>query len=187
MSGWDFIKKHSENIAGVISLIGSTAVAFAGGLQSLAAAAVFTVAELTLAKSGHKMGGYATGAALMAAGDLTLAFSKAVEDGSPLQSSLFCMTGAWAVGALRYPFAKAAEFLQSPRLQKIADTLPAVCGTANLLLRLPGIFAAAHDGKKIMTGAIAAWGVADVLSGRLQERAVAIYRHFRKKTPAIQG
>ena len=118
------------------------------------AAGIFTAAELVLAKFGHKVGGYSTGAALFAAGDLTLAFSDSVENGSVLQITLISMTAAWAVGALRYPFEKAAQQFNSERLQSTADMLPVICGTGNLALRLPGIFSAAMAGNYLLTSAI---------------------------------
>src|SRR5687768_2165863 len=120
------IKVHSENLAGAVSLLGSTSLAFAGGVENVAAAAVFTVAELGLARYGHRTGGYSASAALFAAGDLTLAFSGAVEPGSALQLSLLGMAAAWTAGALRYPFARAAEKFGAPKLQKIAGALPAL-------------------------------------------------------------
>lgn len=178
-----YIKDHSENIAGVVSLAGSSALLLAGNVQSAVAAGVFTAAELTLAKYGHKSAGYSAGAALFAAGDLTLAFSDAVQDGSTLQISLLGMAAAWGAGALRYPFERAARSLNSPKLQKVADILPAVCGTGNLALRLPGIFSAASAGNYVVAGAISAWGVADVLAGRLQERVGKIYQSFKSKPP----
>lgn len=75
----EYIKNHSENIAGIVSLGGSSALLLAGNAQSVVAAGVFTVAELVLARTGHKTAGYSAGAALFAVGDLTLAFSESVE------------------------------------------------------------------------------------------------------------
>ena len=182
----EYIKNYSENIAGVVSLGGSSVLLLAGNTQSVVAASVFTVAELVLARTGHKTAGYSAGAALFAAGDLTLAFSESVQDGSALQISLLGMTAAWAAGALRYPFEQAAKATGSEKLQAVADALPVVCGTGNLALRLPGLFSAAHAGNYIVATAIGAWGVADALAGRLQERVSKIYKGIRdtqKETP----
>jgi len=179
------IKNNSENIAGLISLAGSSALFFTGDYKSTTAAAVFTTAELTLAKFGHKVGGYSAGAALFAAGDLTLAFSNSVDNGSTLQITLIGMAGAWGIGALRYPFEKAAQKLESEKLQHIADTLPAVCGTGNLALKLPGIFSAVAAKNYILSTAIVAWAISDILAGRLQERSKAIFQYFKdqQETP----
>lgn len=160
----------SENAAGIISLMGSTALAFHGDVNNVISAAVFTAAEVTIARYGHKTAGYSAAATLFAAGDLTLAFSDSVEGGSALQITLLGMAGAWSLGALRYPLDKVAEKYKMGGLGKIAETLPAVCGSGNLALRLPGIFSAAASQNYILAGAIAAWGVADVLAGRLQQR-----------------
>jgi hypothetical protein len=175
-----YLKNNSENIAGVISLLSSTSLAFTGDSKSLAAAGIFTAAELTLARFGHKVEGYAAGATLFAVGDLTLAFSSAVQNETTLQTTLLVMAAAWGAGALRYPFERAAKATGSAKLQKIADTLPAICGTANLLLRLPGIYSALKEEKYIIAGAITGWGVADVLAGRLQDRARSVYRAIFK-------
>jgi hypothetical protein len=104
-----YLKKNSENIAGVISLLSSTSLAFTGDSKSLAAAGIFTAAELTLARFGHKVEGYAAGATLFAVGDLTLAFSSAVQNETTLQTTLLVMAAAWGAGALRYPFEQAAK------------------------------------------------------------------------------
>lgn len=171
-----YLKNNSENIAGIISLLSSTSLIFTGDSKSMAAAGIFTAAELTLARFGHKVEGYAAGATLFAAGDLTLAFSSAIQNETALQTTLLVMAAAWGVGALRYPFERAAKAKDSVTLQKIADTLPAICGTTNLLLRLPGIYSALHAEKNIIAGAITGWGIADILTGRLQERARSVYR-----------
>ncbi|MGB4106867.1 MAG: hypothetical protein WBK55_03630 [Alphaproteobacteria bacterium] len=178
----NYIKAHSENIAGAVSLLGSSALMLRGDTKSIAAAIVFTAAELTLARYGHTTKGYAAGAVAFAVGDLTLAFSDSVEEGSFLQMTLQGMAAAWAVGALRYPFERAAQATKSLKLQQVADTLPAICGTANLALRLPGIFSALAANQKIVACAITAWAISDVLAGRLQERVGSVYRRIRPPT-----
>jgi hypothetical protein len=154
-----YLKKNSENIAGVISLLSSTSLAFTGDSKSLAAAGIFTAAELTLARFGHKVEGYAAGATLFAVGDLTLAFSSAVQNETTLQTTLLVMAAAWGAGALRYPFEQAAKATDSAKLQKIADTLPVICGTTNLLLRMPGIYSAIEAKKNISLRARSRAGV----------------------------
>lgn len=181
MSLSNTIKAHSENIAGAVSLLSSSSLVLTGDAQNIGAAGIFTLAELTLARFGHKVEGYAAGAALFAAGDLTLAFSNTVQSGSTLQMTLLAMAAAWTTGALRHPFERAAKAMDSPGLQKIADTLPAICGTANLALRVPGIFSAIDSKKYIIAGAITGWAVADVLAGRLQEKTGAACHWVKNK------
>ncbi len=181
MKASEYVQQRSENLAGIISLGGSSILVLSGDAKSAVAAGVFTVAEATLAKFGHNSAGYSAGAAGFCAGDLTLAFSEAVQSGSPLQMTLIGMAGAWGVGAARYPTEKIAEVLNSEKLQKVADNLAAVCGGGNLALRAPGIISAADSGNGLVTAAMSAWAVSDVLAGRLQEKVKPIYIMLQKR------
>jgi len=171
----------SENWAGIISLLGSSALVLNGGVSDILAAMQFTAAEIGLARYGHKSAGYSISAGLFSAGDLTLAFSKSVPEGSLFQYSLFAMAGAWGVGALKHPFEKVAEKSEKPSLAKLSNHFPTICSTSNLLLRIPGVVSAAQSQNFVAAGAIAAWGISDVLAGRLQERAKSIYDYCKIK------
>ncbi len=173
----------SENWAGVVSLTGSSLLVLNGGVSDFAAAAQFTVAELSLSRYGHKSWGYSGAAATFATGDLTLAFANSVPSGSFLQYSLFAMAGAWGIGALKYPFEKAASHFNNAALKKVADSMPTICGTGNLLLRVPGVTTALQSQNWVLAGAVAAWGVGDVLAGRLQEKVVSIYNYAKQLKP----
>lgn len=166
-----FIHKHSENIAGIISLFGSSILLLSGNIQSVIAVILFTAAELILARFGHRKIGYSIGATLFAIGDLTLAFLDSIEPGSYLQLSLLSMTAAWTIGALYYPVSLVS--------QKVAGTFPAICGSVNLVLRIPGIITAVISGHYLIATAISAWALADIFAGRLQERVKQCYDYFR--------
>jgi hypothetical protein len=122
---------------------------------------MFTAAEVTFAKLGNKTAGYSAGALMFATGDLLLANSSSL-DGSLLQYSLYGMSLAWGVGALKYPLEKIAEMNDSKLLYSIADITQSICGTVNLGLRVPGVVTSVIDGEYILTTAIYLWGVADV-------------------------
>lgn len=181
MKASDYVKEKSENLAGMISLGGSTLLFFSGDMKSATAAAIFTAAELTLAKAGEKSAGYSAGALMFAAGDLTLAFSDSVQDGSSLQMTLIGMSAAWGIGAMKYPTEKAAEYLNSERLKKVSASLASVAGAGNLVLRVPGIIASAQAGEKLVTAAMSAWAVSDVLAGRLQESVKPVLDRLRRR------
>lgn len=183
MAKRNFLEKNSERIAGGVSLAGSALLIMAGGPHSIAAAAFFLGAELLMLSFGNKNAGYSSSAVLFAAGDLTLAFSSAVVAGSALQLSLFAMAGFWSLGALKYPFTLAANKFNSKTLYKISDALPTACGLGNLSLRVPAFGAAALSGSGLIAIAIASWGIADVLAGRLQEKANDLYRFSKKHIP----
>lgn len=181
MKASEYVQQRSENLAGIVSLGGSSILVFSGDVKSAVAAGIFTVAEGTLAKFGHNSAGYSAGAAGFCAGDLTLAFSDAVQSGSTLQMTLVGMAGAWGIGAARYPTEKIAEALNSEKLQKVADNLAAICGSGNLVLRVPGIASAASSGNGLVTVAMSAWAVSDVLAGRLQEKVKPVYAMLQER------
>jgi hypothetical protein len=171
--GWKS-KLKSENLAGIISLAGSSALALSGDPASIAATVAFTAAEITMAVKGHTKTGYSAASALFAAGDFMLAASPAVMANKGLQMSLMAMGTAWGAGAMRAPLHKIADWMKDNRpkmaehLKNIAEHIPTGVGAVNLSLRVPGAIAAATGQQWIVMGAITAWGCADVLAGRLQ-------------------
>ncbi len=185
------MKLQPENLAGIISLAGSTGLMLSGESSGISSAIMFTAAELTLAKAGHKIAGYSAAGALFAAGDLMLAFSERAQNAPAMQVMLLGMTGFWALGAARYPLHVLAEKTKNSRLKKFTETtIPAIVGTGNLSLRVPGAVTAAQSGNWLIAGAITCWLIADVLAGRLHEQFSKAARFVKSKTqnkPSIQG
>lgn len=194
------MKVSSENAAGAISLIGSTAVmansfdfdwsklselstiaqtvSYNGDPTNLIAAASFTAGEISLMLRGHTTAGYSAGALGLAAGDAVLIFSDAAQGNTPLQISLAAMTAFWLVGASKYPLEKISERVQGnfkTATEKMANMAPKVCGFGNLGLRAPGIVTAAQGGNLPLAFGIACWATADILAGRLQDTVKEIY------------
>lgn len=147
MKASDYVKQRSENLAGIISLGGSTLLFFSGDMKSATAAAIFTAAELTLAKAGDKSAGYSAGALMFAVGDLTLAFSDSVQDGSSLQMTLIGMSAAWGIGAMRYPTEKAAKYLNSERLRGFLILWPLLLVRETLSYVFRGLLLQRRQGK----------------------------------------
>lgn len=176
-----YFKRHSENIAGCISLLGSSLFLLTGYSYDIIAVIIFTMAELTLARAGHKKLGYSIGATLFCLGDILLALSPTIEHGSALQFTLFSMAAAWALGALLYPLKLIADKYHITKLSTLAGTLPAICGSINLVLRLPAIVSATLNDNYITALAITAWAIADILAGRLQERVSQFYGFLKHR------
>jgi len=196
----------SENWGGIVSLFSSTALiansidfsklateplelsTYGQSPGAILAALQFTAAELLLSAKGDKTWGYSAGAALFATGDITLAYTV---DDKHLQYTLIAMAAAWGLGSLRYPFAVVSKQLKNNLsanfnkvgnvLETTANTIPKITGTTNLALRLPGIIAAGKGGEYIVAGAIAGWGAADILTGRLQDSAKEAYIWTKSK------
>ena len=181
----------SENLAGYVSLAGSSSIILGQDQQCLAAALLFTTAEITLARAGHTRLGYALGAAGFAAGDAVLAFSPILADNDQLKTALFVMAGTWAVGAARAPLAYAASRLKTDKsrqaLTTVADALQPIVGVAVLIQRMPGIVAAFSGGSGLVGTAMSLWGAADILSGRVHITAQRLYRCATRKVSATAG
>lgn len=183
-----WINKNSVNIAGGVSLFGSFLVILNADMHSAFAKACFFVAELLLLFYGHKTWGYSAGCTFFCVGDIALAFSPAVEGNLSLQIGLLAMALAWGLGACRYPVETLSSRLTgriSVQLQNIADTIPAITGSANLFLRLPSLLTAFIGGNIIVGFAITCWGIADILAGRLQNYVSAALKY--KKHLFITG
>jgi hypothetical protein len=159
----------SENVGGLVSMVGSCLFLLGGDANGVAVSLSFIVAELILARSGHTRVGYSLGCALFSFGD-ALAVNSAVAQGNwAFQTTLAVMAVAWMVGVARAPLAWFGEHSGKPRLVAAADALQPIAGLATLVLRIPGVVSAGAGANYSGAAAIVCWAVADILVGRLQD------------------
>ena len=159
---------HSENIGGLVSMIGSCLFLFGGDTTGFLVTFSFLVAEIVLARSGHTRSGYSIGCALFALGDALAVMAEVSSENTALQITLGAMALSWTVGAFRAPIAWYGERCHNPALIRIADALQPIAGAATLLLRIPAIITAISGTNYLAAIAVACWAASDVLIGRLQ-------------------
>ena len=165
-----FFNKYSENIAGVISLIASIILLVFGDTHSTVAAILFLIAEISLSRYGHKTWGYSVGALFFMSGDLFLSFMPTIEPFSYLQLSLLLMGFAWFLGVLRYPCEKIF-----PHKPTYSLALQNGCGLLNIIAKIPSFIFAVLANQYLLAGVLFAWGVSDILAGRLQEKIAYLW------------
>jgi hypothetical protein len=164
--------KYSENIAGIVSLSGSLILIILGDIKSIMAAIAFTVAELILTRYGNKTFGYSLAALFFIIGNTLLIYSISLTGDTAVQFALWGMSFAWFIGFCRY-------FIEKIGRINIADNLPAVTGSLNIIIKIPGIIFAYNSGDYVVATAIFLWMLADVLAGRLQEKVKLFINLFR--------
>lgn len=160
---------HSENIGGLVSMAGSCLFLLGGDASGLIVAASFLAAEIVLTRSGHTRTGYSIGCALFSFGDALAVTSEVASGNNAFQIALSAMAAAWAIGALRGPLAWYGMLQNKATLVTLADALQPAAGTTTLILRLPGMITAISGANYLGAAAVACWGIADVLVGRLQD------------------
>jgi hypothetical protein len=170
MEGW-----RSENVGGLVSMAGSCLFLLGGDTSGFIITASFLVAEIVLTRSGHTRFGYSIGCALFSFGDAVAVTSNVAAGNSIFQILLATMAATWAIGALRGPLAWYGVRHDNPSMVRFADALQPLAGVLTLALRLPGMIAAVIGGNFLGAAAVACWGIADVLVGRLQD----IVRRFK--------
>jgi hypothetical protein len=163
LEGW-----HSENIGGLVSMAGSCLFLLGGDTSGFIVTASFLVAEIILTRSGHTRSGYSIGCALFSFGDALAVTSNVAAGNSIFQILLAVMAVTWAIGAFRSPLAWYGARHNNPSIVRFADALQPLAGVLTLALRLPGMIAAVIGGNFLGAAAVACWGIADVLVGRLQ-------------------
>lgn len=166
-------------MAGFISLFGSLILILMGDIKSILAAILFTIAELSLARFGHKSLGFSIAASFFIMGNIALITSSNLEGDLYTQLSLWGMCFAWLFSVFKYPVYKMALHKKSEKLENVSNSLPAITGTLNVFFKVPGVIFAYIGGNVILSIAIFAWVVADILAGRLQERVYAMYKYLR--------
>jgi hypothetical protein len=169
---------RSENIGGLVSLIGSAMFLFGGDPNGIFATSIFLAAEVLLTRYGHSREGYSAGCFLLASGDLLAANSLIAAGNRPFEVALVAMAAVWLVGALRYPLTLYGQRAQEIGLVKFGDRLQPIVGTAILALRVPGIVVAAAGLNYPGTTAIACWAAADILLGRLHHFSLSAFRNL---------
>ncbi len=173
------LHRYAVNISGVVSFTASSALALAtGNLEALVAWVMDGVGETLHIFKGHKTAGYSAGCAAIAIADLTFAFNE--KAGSTQQSVLLAMAAAYTVGALKYPFQKAAVYFQHKPLDSAARIFPAITGASSFSLNLTGAFAAAASGNRFMALIFLGWLASDILEGRLYQKNNPAYRFLRQ-------
>jgi hypothetical protein len=160
---------RSENVGGLVSMAGSCLFLLGGDASGYIITASFLVAEIILTRSGHTRSGYSIGCALFSFGDALAVTSKVAAGNRIFQILLAAMAATWALGALRGPLAWYGARHDNPSMVRFADALQPLAGVLTLVLRLPGMIAAVIGGNLIGATAVACWGIADVLVGRLQD------------------
>lgn len=171
------INMSQENLGGAVSLAASAILLANGDTESAMATGSFLAAQVSLMTKGHTPWGYSLGAAFFAAGQVVLVHSPTIQDNQSLQLSLYAVAAAWALGALKYPFTIGASKTDgglSEKLNIIADRLQNISGSANIVLKIPGIAAAASQEDYLMTTVIGMWMVSDYLAGRIQDQVNGI-------------
>ncbi|QPF88512.1 hypothetical protein [Bradyrhizobium commune] len=159
----------SENIGGLVSMAGSSLFLFGGDSAGIVISLSFLVAEIILTRYGHTRAGYSAGGLLFSFGDALAVISTVASGNAGFQIALALMAGTWLIGAARAPVAWFGERRGSAALVRAADALQPIVGVAILALRIPGIVTGLAGGNYIGAAAIACWGAADVLVGRLQD------------------
>jgi hypothetical protein len=149
---------------------GSCLFLFGGDQTGIVVAASFVVAELILARYGHKRAGYSSGCLLFSFGDALAVTSEIAHGNGGFQITLGLMAVAWLIGAARAPIAWIGERRGNSAMVMAADALQPIAGIATLALRLPGIAAAVNGGSDVGAAAVACWAASDVLVGRLQDQ-----------------
>jgi hypothetical protein len=170
----------SENIGGLVSMAGSCLFLLGGDTSGFIVTASFLIAEIILTRSGHTRRGYSISCALFSFGDALAVTSQVAARNNAFQIALATMAATWAIGALRGPLAWYGAHYEKPSIVRFADGLQPIAGVLTLTLRLPGIITAVSGGNFLGAAAVACWGVADVLVGRLQDTI----RRFRRSAPA---
>jgi hypothetical protein len=168
-TGRFFGSMHSENIGGLVSMAGSCLFLLGGDTSGLIVTVSFLLAEIVLARSGHTRAGYSIGCALFSFGDALAVTSEVAKDNSAFQITLAAMAATWAIGALRAPIAWYGARCGLPNFVRVADALQPLVGTTTLILRLPGMITAINGANYLGAAAVACWGAADMLVGRLQQ------------------
>jgi len=159
---------RSENVGGLVSMLGSCLFLLGGDVSSVAVSASFLVAELILTRTGHTRAGYSIGCALFSLGDALAVMTSVAQDNGAFQATLVAMAATWLIGAARAPLAWLGGRTQRPAVVAVADALQPIAGSATLVLRFPGLLAALVGGSFVGAAAVACWSAADILLGRLQ-------------------
>jgi hypothetical protein len=159
----------SENIGGLVSMAGSALFLLGGDASGIAVALSFLIAEIVLARHGHKPVGYSIGCTLFALGDLLAVTSELASNNPSFQYLLIAMAVTWFVGSLRAPLMWLGRRRNHDYIVRLADALQPLSGIGTLALRLPGIWAAIGGGSYLGAAAVACWAVADVLVGRVHQ------------------
>jgi hypothetical protein len=159
----------SENVGGLVSMAGSCLFLLGGDASGVVVSLSFLVAEIILARFGHRRVGYSSGCALFAFGDALAVTSEVASGNQAFQIALAIMAAAWVIGAVRAPLAWLGERLGRPAVIAAADLLQPIAGVATLTLRIPGMVTAIGGGNILGAVAVACWGTADILVGRLQD------------------
>jgi hypothetical protein len=105
-------------------------------------------------------------------GNTLLIYSISLTGDTAVQFALWGMSFAWFIGFCRY-------FIEKIGRINIADNLPAVTGSLNIIIKIPGIIFAYNSGDYVVATAIFLWMLADVLAGRLQEKVKLFINLFR--------
>jgi hypothetical protein len=164
-----FAAMKSENIGGLVSMAGSCLFLLGGDTAGIAISLSFLIAEIILTRYGHTRAGYSAGGLLFSFGDALAVVSAVASGNKGFQIALGLMAAAWLVGVARAPLAWLGERHGNAGMVKAADALQPIVGVSILLLRIPGIITGLAGGSYIGAAAIACWGAADILVGRLQD------------------
>ena len=167
-AGRSLAEMKSENIGGLLSMTGSCLFLLGGDTNGIVVTLSFLAAEVVLARYGHARTGYSFGCAFFAFGDTLAVWSEIASGNSLFQAALAVMAAAWTIGAARGPLAWWGAYLGKSDLVKAADSLQPIVGATILALRLPSFLAALTGANYPAAVAVAFWGAADILIGRLQ-------------------
>jgi hypothetical protein len=176
-----FAAMKSENIGGLVSMAGSCLFLLGGDSAGIVIALSFLVAEIILTRYGHTRAGYSAGGLFFSFGDALAMISVVASGNKGFQVTLALMAGAWLIGAARALIAWLGQRRGSAAMVAAADALQPIVGIATLVLRIPGIVTGLAGGSYIGAAAIACWGAADVLVGRLQD---VVRKYFTRSKPA---
>lgn len=164
---------RAENWGGVISLAGTLVLGFGGDAQSVSAMILSLLAEAVFARFGHKTAGYSAACALISACGYFVVSSVATEGNVALRLFIMAASGAWFLGALRYPIERAGVALQgarpalAARLLKTASVIQPLVAFLSLVIRAPVLVSSAIGGNFVIFLSVVLYGTADIFLGRI--------------------
>ena len=179
-----FINHHSERIAGTIGLIGSMAVLFNGGVESVIATNAFIMGQIIFMLKGHKAWAYSLGALCFMTGDIALIVSDAVQMNMPLKIALAGIALGWLVGSTRGALKWSSRYFNKEwkkKIIKFASGIQRAVGINNISFRLIVIVTGIIGHNYSIAIAMSIYCIEDMLAGRIQEKSAPKLKALFKK------
>lgn len=167
----NYIDKNAQAVGGGMALASSSALAFSGDTNSLAAAGTAMGGYLCFVFGRETTASYSLASLTFVGSNMLLFNSPAVEGNESLKLTLLALAAGWTAGAARWPVEKIGEHL--PKLKNAAITTSKAIlksNTANSVFWKAPLTAAAFAGDQDYIGAAGSISLAkDFLIGRIHE------------------